>query len=122
MSDFEYEPTADNIVSWLDEGGYSCVLYLGEHRAYVTDEDDDYGWQHIPVAIARQLVADGALAEWETGRRRDDVACRKHVRYRPAGWVAGWNMGQRPWFSTQQNQLILNVHKVDEALEREATP
>ena len=119
MSMFEYEPTAENIMAWLDEGGYSCVLYLGKHRAYVTDDDDDYGWQRIPVVVARQLLTDGNIAVWDVGTD-DELARRIYVRYRPARWVAGWNMGQRPWFSTQRNQLILNVHQVDEALKAEA--
>ena len=116
MSYFEDEPTPDNILSWLDEGGYSCVLYIGPHRAYVTDEDDDYGWQRIPVAVARQLLSDGKIAEWDAHYSAVNI----YTRYRPTRWIEQWNMGQRPWFSDEQNQLILNVHKVDEALKAEA--
>ncbi len=119
MGYFDDEPTAENVLSWLDEGGYSYVLYLGSHRAYVTDEDDDYGWQRVPVAIARKLLSDGTIAEWDENY---GVPPRTYIRYRPARWVAQWNMGQRPWFTDAQNQLILNVHKVDEALKAEATP
>lgn len=105
MSCFETSPTPENILDWLDNGGYSCVLYLGQHRAYVSDEDDDYGWQPIPVAIARKLLDDGLITTWDL-----DPSPYVAVRYRPAGWVAGWEMGQRPWYTTDQNQKILREH------------
>lgn len=107
MSVFEYEATADNIMAWLDEGGYSCVLYVGKRRAYVTDEDDDYGWQRIPMTVVRQLFRDGRLAVWDTYS-----AANIYTRYRPTAWVKQWNMGQRPWFSDAENQRILQAHVV----------
>ena len=109
MSDFESAPTADNILSWLENGGFSCVLYLGQHRAYVVDEDDDYGWKSIPVVVARELLRDGKIAMWDD--RDLDVAQQKYSSYRPAEWVAAWNMGQRPWYGTSQNQQILDEYR-----------
>ena len=123
MSSFEYAPTAENVMAWLHEGGYSSVLYVGKHRAYTCDEDLDRdeggGWFPLPVAIARKLLTDGKIAVWDDGA---DELTHKYIRYRPANWVAAWNMGQRPWFSTAQNRLILNAHEVDEALKAEAMP
>src|SRR5690242_2127283 len=82
---FDYEPTAENILAWLIEGGYSCVLeYDGKQHAYVQDEDDDYGWQRVPVAEVRKLIANGDITVWRT-------LWERYRTYRPAAWVATWN-------------------------------
>ena len=60
VSLFESKPTPENILSWLARG-CSCVLYIGRHRAYLTDEDDDCGWQPIPVMAAHKLVAENKV-------------------------------------------------------------
>lgn len=74
---------AVSVLSFLEEGGYSCELYLFPHSAYVQDADDDRGSKRIPVAIARRLIRLGALAVWH------------HNIYRPTQWVCEWNEEQR---------------------------
>ena len=84
----DYEYSRSNpfaILQWLQEGGYSCVLFVNEQKksAYVVDEDDDYGGRRVAIQAVRHMLDYNKISAW-----------RKHVNgwivYRPTDWVEAW--------------------------------
>ena len=84
----DYEYSRSNpfaILQWLQEGGYSCVLFVNEQKksAYVVDEDDDYGGRRVAIQAIRHMLDYNKIRAW-----------RKHangwIAYRPTDWVEAW--------------------------------
>ncbi|MBA3822267.1 MAG: hypothetical protein H0X24_00020 [Ktedonobacterales bacterium] len=78
--------TLADVLAWLEESRYHVLEYSADcHRAFIQDED---AVEHpfIPVAIARQLLANGQIAVW----RYIGQWNRGYHSYRPTAWVEEW--------------------------------
>lgn len=77
-----------SLLAWLDED-YSHVLEysVDRHRAYIEDEDGDEGRRYIPVALARQLLAEGKIAVWRYGISAEG---KPYHTYKTIAFVEAW--------------------------------